>query len=663
MGESLLVPDVEQSEEYVSYPLLPDVRSELAVPLKVREKVIGVLDVKSDRAFDLNVQDAALLEILAPQIAIAVQNAQLFEKLQQKTQELSGLYEAALVTSSELNLQPLLHRLYEQIQKLLDPDFFVVALYNGEEVNVVLAIERDKTVPDTVEIPLSLEESGLTGLVIQSRESVYIRDLHNDTLPIKPRYVSRTRSWLGVPLIARGQVIGALSVQSRHPRAYTEAQQRFLESLGGQVAIALENARLFQSTIEVNRRLSILHSTSQEFVTAGVGPEKVYTAIHAAASQLMRCEGFVISLLSSEDEIHAVYLVDKNGRSPARRIPLSQGISGRIIRTGESLLISEINESADFEAVHFGSSDTTRSALAVPLKLGGKVFGMLSAQSYTPRAYGPEDQRLLEMLASHAAAALENMRLLEAERERRVELEELDELKSEFIQNVSHELRTPLAIVRGYTELLETGDLGELKPEQKGAVDIIARRARMLSSMVSDLIAILETEARQFHYEPVDLVALLQSIVDDFKMNFVEAQLSLEAEIQAEEAFIEGDSVHLRRVCDNLLSNALKFTPAAGQVEVRLHKNTTTVTLEVSDSGIGIPTEKIDRIFERFYQVDGSMTRRYGGTGLGLALVKEVVESHGGQIDVESEVGEGTTFRIHLPLLDRETDPERSTKR
>jgi len=236
--------------------------------------------------------------------------------------------------------------------------------------------------------------------------------------------------------------------------------------------------------------------------------------------------------------------------------------------------------------------------------------------------------------------------------------QELDELKNTFIQNVSHELRTPLAIIRGYAELLLAGDLGALSGQQFQSVEVMARRARMLSKMLDDLLAILAVETRKFEKESVDLVRLTQLAITDFQASLKKAGLSLTATIAPDVPQVYADAAHLRRVLDNLLGNALKFTPEGGHIAVTLSCLDSRVVLDVSDTGIGIPSEELSKIFERFYQVDGSSKRRFGGVGLGLALVKEIIESHEGTVDVTSVEGEGTTFRIVLPVLEEQACAE-----
>jgi len=173
----------------------------------------------------------------------------------------------------------------------------------------------------------------------------------------------------------------------------------------------------------------------------------------------------------------------------------------------------------------------------------------------------------------------------------------------------------------------------------------------MLRKLVEDITAILEIEAhaRGAERAELDLAALVQGAIAEFQIAAEQARLTLVAEIEPKVLPIHGDAVALRRVLDNLVSNAFKFTPAGGRVTVRLRSTPQKVILEVNDTGIGIAADKLERVFDRFYQVDGSATRHYGGMGLGLALVKEIIEAHGGQIEVASRVHEGTAFIMTLP--------------
>jgi PAS domain S-box-containing protein len=339
------------------------------------------------------------------------------------------------------------------------------------------------------------------------------------------------------------------------------------------------------------------------------------------------------------------------------RLPPGEGLVGWVAQSGKSLIVPDTwADTRHFNGVDRQTGLKLRSILSVPLRIKQNVAGVLQAVDSEVNRFNPTDLTLVESLAATAAIAIENARLFATERQRAAALartleqqRELDRLKSEFIQNVSHELRTPLALAGGYAELLDKGELGELQPDQREPVTIIARRVRMLTKLVDDINAILEIGTQRLRREPVDMADLVRTVLADFQIAAEEHALTLTSQVVTGLPPITGDPVHLHRVLDNLISNALKFTPADGSITVRLGQDGANVTLEVTDTGIGIPPDKLERIFDRFYQVDGSPTRRYGGTGLGLALVKGIIEAHGGTVSVQSTVDEGSTFKVTLP--------------
>ncbi len=340
------------------------------------------------------------------------------------------------------------------------------------------------------------------------------------------------------------------------------------------------------------------------------------------------------------------------------RLAPGQGLAGWVARSGQSQIVPDTqSDRRHFKGVDRSTGLVLRSILSVPLRTKHGVIGVLQVVDTAVNRFQPADLELMEPLAATAAIAIENARLYAEEQQRAAALaraleqqQELDRLKSEFIQNVSHELRTPLSLITGYAELLDDGVLGELQPDQREPVSVIARRARMLGKLVDDLVAILAVESREFRRAPVDLAGVLHTLLADYRIAVETAGLSLTTEVASDLPTIFGNADYLGRMMDNLLGNALKFTPPGGRVTVRLQQEGDEIVLEVTDTGIGIPAERLGRIFERFYQVDGSMTRRFGGAGLGLALVKEIAEAHGGQASVQSTEGVGSTFRVRLPI-------------
>ena len=320
--------------------------------------------------------------------------------------------------------------------------------------------------------------------------------------------------------------------------------------------------------------------------------------------------------------------------------------------------------------------------LPIAIEVGGKRIGVWLLGKRDPDDYYPlRDVELLITLANQIGVALETSRLFENLQHRATELErayrelqELDQLKDEFVQTVSHELRTPLTIVSGYTALMVDGTLGDILPEQREAMETIADRTEGIIKLVNDIISIQQAALEVMEREPVNLYALARSYTRSME---VVAQkqappgVSYQFELsQAEDVLpVWGDRRRLGQVFDNLLNNAIKFSPDGGTIAVRIRAcqhefnrpgmdgpARPAVEVSVSDQGIGIPEDKLERIWERFYQLDGSSRRRFGGMGLGLAIVRNIIEAHEGVIWAESSEGRGATFRFVLPTIDAEAE-------
>ncbi|MCJ7512249.1 MAG: HAMP domain-containing histidine kinase [Anaerolineales bacterium] len=230
-------------------------------------------------------------------------------------------------------------------------------------------------------------------------------------------------------------------------------------------------------------------------------------------------------------------------------------------------------------------------------------------------------------------------------------LTELNQIKANLISNVSHELRTPLAHIKGYVELIQDEQLGPLNEEQRKAVTVMYRATDRLERLIEDLIE-YSTASRAgmtIDLRRVDAAELADQVVSRSRSKADKAGVSLVLSIAPTVPAVHADREKIGWVLYQLLDNGIKFTPAGGSVEVSASADRELVTLIVRDTGIGIPQERLEEIFEPFHQLDGSPTRRYGGTGLGLALVKMILGAHGAQLQVESSEGQGTVFRFSLP--------------
>ena len=248
------------------------------------------------------------------------------------------------------------------------------------------------------------------------------------------------------------------------------------------------------------------------------------------------------------------------------------------------------------------------------------------------------------------------MRLLEREREHVERLQAVDALKDEFVASVSHELRTPLTSIKGYLELVLDGDAGELNEELRGYLTTVDRNSERLLGLIGDLLFVAQTDAGRFELilGDVDLGTLVHDSVESARPAAAAKRIRLELSTDELPPF-RGDHARLAQLLDNLISNALKFTPEGGDVTVSLTRTDGCAVLEVRDTGIGIPAAEQKQLFERFFGARGATDGAIRGTGLGLSIAKTIVESHGGQIGFESAAGVGTAFRVELPLQTRMT--------
>jgi signal transduction histidine kinase len=231
-------------------------------------------------------------------------------------------------------------------------------------------------------------------------------------------------------------------------------------------------------------------------------------------------------------------------------------------------------------------------------------------------------------------------------------LTELSQLKSNFISNISHELRTPLTHIIGYIELLLDGSLGSLEQKQVQALEVVSKAGDRLEKIIDDLIQFSAAAKGELslHMQVMDVALLIHTVVERLSQKAIDKQLGLKVALDGSCYTVRGDAEKLEWVLIELLNNAIKYTLDGGKIKISAHENRGLVSISVEDTGIGISEEKRSELFLPFHQLDGSSTRRFGGTGLGLALVKQIIEAHGSHINVSSEVGKGTQFEFSLVI-------------
>ena len=459
------------------------------------------------------------------------------------------------------------------------------------------------------------------------------------------------------------QTLGNLIEHQRMSLAQSETPQAYLQSMEEMETLL---PRLCSSVDQLGQKLqdqqrergelaALFHVT--QLVNSSLDLNQVLNQVMDQIIHLTQAErGF---LMLYDDKGKLDFRIARNMDRKTIQGPsfdISRTIVDWVAEQGQPVVTTNAQEDARFRTKSV-ISYSLRSILCVPLCVKEQVTGVIYADNRVKAGLFVDRHRdLLAAFANQAAIALDNARLFAETQQRAEELavaleyqKELDRLKSEFIRNTSHELRTPLAILRGNAELLQSGELGELELDQRKAVTTVTHHARMLTKLLENFETILAARAKKFDQKRVNLAEIVRSLLADFRVAAQKAKLTLTDFIASDLPPVSGDSIHLGQVLDNLLDNALKFTPAGGSITLHLAQRGSRVVLKVTDTGVGIPADQLGRIFERFYQVDGSTTRRYGGTGLGLAVVKEVVEAHGGRVTVQSTVGKGSTFRVSLP--------------
>jgi len=659
-----LIRDFEREKEH-----LPPVKlwgteqapaSWLGVPMLLGANVVGVISVQAYRPNVYGPAEQELLSTIADTVAVAIENARLFEAERQQRELAETLRDVARVVSGSLDQGQVLRLILEQLKKLLTFDTASVFLLGEEGKSALVAGigYTDEKMTSQAAGDL-LKDSPILGQMARDLKPMVIADVRQHPGWIWVPGAEHVRSFIAAPIPVRGKMIGALMVDSVHPNFFGEEHLRVAQSLAQHMAIAFENAWLYEAAQNRARYLATLNEIGQA-VTSTLDLDSVLIALLEHVRHVTDAEACSVALTDSEtgDLIFRQAAGEAAQAVIGLRLKPNQGIAGWVATHRQSALVPDAASDPRFYSnVDKDTGIVTRDVACVPLIMHDAVIGVIELLNKRNGGFDEDDVQLLQAVAAQATVAIENAQLYATEQQRAAALaraleqqRELDRLQREFIQNVSHELRTPLTLIRGHAEMLDSGWMGDLPPDQRESIGVISRRTQMLTKLVDNITSTLETEQRELVREPIDLARLVRMVLADYQATAESADLVLSAETEPDLPLVSGDMIALRRALDNVVGNALKFTPAGGRVTVRLSCSESAVVLQVADTGIGISGDQLDRIFERFYQVNGSTKRRYGGVGLGLALVKQIVEAHGGQITVASEIGVGTTLTIVLPI-------------
>lgn len=371
-----------------------------------------------------------------------------------------------------------------------------------------------------------------------------------------------------------------------------------------------------------------------------------------SAADLLDSEG--ASILLVDEKTKDLKFAAATGTDPEELaqipVPLDSSLAGTVFREDRPLIINEVTKDPrHFDEVGERINFKTRSLLGVPMRIQDQVTGVLEAVNKREGMFDAADEQILSIIASQAAVAINNARLVDALQRAYDELGKLDRLKSEFISIASHELRTPLALILGYASILQE-DAGEAASQHVAAVLNSAMRMRSLIEDMTNL-NLLRIGSAEMNFEVQPLQSVVRAAHEEVRETIQAKGLDLGVELWEETIEARVDGPKLSMALTNLLNNALRFTPAQGHIGLKLSRRGEEAWFQVEDDGAGIEEGELERIFQPFYQVEDHLVRRHEGMGLGLAIVRGVAEAHGGRAWAESDgVGHGSTFTITIPL-------------
>ncbi|HKP70256.1 MAG TPA: PAS domain S-box protein [Pyrinomonadaceae bacterium] len=386
----------------------------------------------------------------------------------------------------------------------------------------------------------------------------------------------------------------------------------------------------------------------------------IYRAVRDFMIVSMPCSGFFVSFFEAERSLrHAAYVwgqgeeIDISELPPMELKPEGGGANSRAVFEKRTIITNDYwaEMSKKPHVILRRDGRDPLSSLIVPMMLKDTVMGTIEVQAHENEAYAEDHAVALEMAANLAAVAIENVRLIETEGAMREAAEAANRAKDEFLSVLSHELRTPLNAMLGWVRMLKADVLDEENSAR--ALEVIERNTRLQSSLIEDLLDVSRIISGKMRIETeiVDLVSVVETVSETIRPLAEAKGVLYRVERDDEAVFLNADTVRLQQVVSNLLQNAIKFTPTGGEVAISIERTETHATLSIQDTGVGIEAELLPFIFDRFRQADASARRNFTGLGLGLTIVRNIVELHSGSIDVTSDGKDrGSTFIVTLPL-------------
>ena len=668
---TIAIPDVLEDREYGigTQTLIGGFRSILGVPLMREGNVVGAIVVCLLQPGQFPESQVALLQTFADQAVIAIENVRLFNETKEALEQQTATSDILRVISqSHTDAQPVFETIAVAALKLCRASTANVFTFDGELIRIAAMVNTNTKYVDEVRrfFPRPPGRFSAVTRAIQTCSVVEIPDVVEDRdYEIRVQSASGGfRSVVAVPLIRDGAPIGGIAIGRPEPGPFPDTQIALLQTFADQAVIAIENVRLFREleerTKDLTRSVGELKALGDvgQAVSSTLDLETVLATIVARATALA---GVDAGAIYEYDGAHEEFYLRTADRLPdeivtalrAEPVRKGEGALGRMATTGEPAQIRDIMADASYQSrlrevvLRLGY----RSLMAVPLLREDHLLGGLVVYRNNAGEFAQPVIDLLKTFATQSALAIQNARLFREIEDKGRQLEEASQHKSEFLANMSHELRTPLNAIIGFSEVLSERMFGEVNDKQAEYLSDILESGRHLLSLINDILDLSKIEAGRMELEltEFDLPGAIENAVMLIRERAHRRGITLERTIDEHVGPIRADERKVKQVLLNLLSNALKFTPEGGRVDVRAAVRDGTAEISVTDTGVGISTEDQEVVFEEFRQV-GTASKKVEGTGLGLAISRKFIELHGGKIWVKSQVGAGSTFAFTLPL-------------
>jgi signal transduction histidine kinase/DNA-binding response OmpR family regulator len=639
------------------------------------EVAIGVL--KS------GIQDFLLKPFTPEELVSSVQKVLERKRLIQENLSLKArlpILEISKALMSEMNLERLAKLTLETVRHALGADRVSLMLLDEEqqELSISAAIGLSDEVVATTRVKVG---QGLAGLTAQMGKPILLSDQVANLVTQAPLTQGYTGSAICVPLMIKDRVLGVLNAsRPAGGNPFRQDDVGLLSILCGQIAVAIENARLFeQAQWEIAERKRIeeeLRHRNEELmalnaIATTIGQsldlDHILNATLDKVLEVIEIDAGWIQLLDENAGVSS--LVAHRGFSQetaeeAKNIKLGESMASQVVQSGQPIVAAEVpvlskEEGSDdprfspapskVEGIETRRQERLRAFAGVPIKSKDKVLGVLGVFSRSPRQPSSQEMQLLTVTGHQIGVAIENVRLAEKASEIEI-LRELNRLRSELIANVSHELRTPLGLIQIFCTTLLREDVDFDRETQREFLRDIEEETDKLEKIVDNLLDLSQMKDGRLHLEKcsTDLGQLAREVMETMEVQLTQHRFV--HDFPSDPLVATVDPKRIEQVLRNLLSNALKYSPEGGIITVQGRGDKRQLLVRISDQGMGIPSEDLERVFERFYRVENEITQGVRGAGLGLAVCRGIVEAHGGRIWVESTLGVGSTFYFTLPV-------------